>query len=204
MKINMDDQYTKHRLFFGILVGCFTLFLLAVGSFFIVTKGVLLKNTSSDESNFTQTKKETPENAAALKILTKEKKNLYKQGETITFIVTGSSKNQQVTGYDVVIRYDPVYLKFLALNNSNPEFQVLHNQEDYRLMVTGFTQLQDVKATTLSQTPLFEINFQSQQPGTAKLNIEYVPKSTKTSNLTNNKAVNILESVKGTSVEIIQ
>lgn len=200
----MDDQYRKHRLFFGILVGCFTVFLLAVGSFFIVTKGVLLKNISSNESNFTQTKKETPENAATLRILTKKKKNLYKQGETITFIVTGSSKNQPVTGYDVVIRYDPAYLKFLALNNSNPEFQVLHNQEDYRLMVTGFKQLQDVKATILSQTPLFEINFQSQQLGTAKLNIEYVPKGTKTSNLTNNKAVNILESVKGASVEIIQ
>lgn len=135
---------------------------------------------------------------------TKNQKKIFSQNEPIIISVFADSSNQSISGYDVVLIFDQQRINFSSAKSLINDFQVFTQQKENKLFITGTKKLSANQPIVFSQTPILEITFQPKQKGQINIFFDYQPKSTKDSNLINEKTQDILEKVEGISLEISQ
>jgi hypothetical protein len=127
----------------------------------------------------------------------------YSQSEKIIITAVADSQNQFITGFDVLINFDP---EFLSLTDKKSP--ALPNFDYFGSNQNGLLQTSAVQKTSIKQPQvfknqkLFEFEFTAKKSGKTQIGIVYMPNSTSDSNLINNDSQDILNNVKGVEITI--
>jgi len=122
------------------------------------------------------------------------------RGQDVTLFVYADSQNQDITGYDAVLRYDNTQLEFKTVT-SLIEGVDLYQTNDvaegnlYDLVITGVKSLTYQGQFLFNRTAVAEVTFRPLKSGEAKIAFMYEPGSNSDSNLIDGKNMDILSSV---------
>ena len=134
-------------------------------------------------------------------------KTEYTKGQQITVMIYANSYKASVTGYDVVVHYDPnvlVYSDVKSLQNGMDLLdtdEVLNNGK-HELIVTGVQALSKKDPFVFDNAELAELTFTAQAPGTVNLTPVYELGSNRDSNLFDGSTNEILSGVEGVTLVI--
>lgn len=133
---------------------------------------------------------------------TKDGKNIYTTSEQINLVVYASSDEKSITGYDIVINYDPKKVKFISNNNLLSNFQIFPYDGKGKVMLTGIKKISSNVSSSFADTILGEIVFQPLASGNISFLPEFIPGSKKDSNLIDSENKEVLGKVEGVSITI--
>lgn len=133
---------------------------------------------------------------------TKDGKNTYAVSEQINLVVYASSDEKSITGYDVVINYDPKKVKFIINNNLLSNFQIFPYDGKGKFMLTGIKNISSNVSSVFVNTALTEIVFQPLVSGNISFLPEFIPGSKKDSNLIDGGNKEVLGKVEGVNLTI--
>ncbi len=134
-------------------------------------------------------------------MVTKDGKTAYRKGDTMTVVVAADSKGDKITGYDAVLRYDPLLMtldKVTSLVEGMDLYQTETPSEEQGrtdLVVTGIQSVGQQDPFIFSNTALVEVSFVIKQASAAGVQLVFEPGQTTDSNLMNTQTQDILSSV---------
>jgi len=127
----------------------------------------------------------------------------YSQSEKILITAVADSQNQFITGFDVLIKFDP---EFLSLTDKKspalPNFDYFGSNENGLLQTSAVQKASITPPQVFKNQKLFEFEFTAKKSGKTQINIVYMPNSTSDSNLVSNESQDILNTVKGVELTI--
>lgn len=202
MKNNMEPQKNQHKLFFVSLFS--VLFLI----FVLLTVLVLSskKNIKKPEAMSTTVPSVMPTPSPEIgngQMILNTSRAPVTQNTMIPVTVEASSAGKAITGYDLILKYDPAYIQVVSHTNKNANFTIYKTDKQKQGMAI-FTGTKNFNATSqvLDNNELFDIQLKALKPGSTKVDIEYVPGSKADSNLVDTENKDILGRVAGIVVTI--
>ena len=131
----------------------------------------------------------------------------FRQGDKVTLFVYADAQNNQITGYDAVIHYNPRGLTYENLSSSleGMEVHATDNEIDEttrELVITGIRSTSRKDPFIFSNTALVEINFMAQQSGEGTVDLMFEPGSSTDSNIMNIHNQDILGATEGVTFTI--
>ena len=125
-----------------------------------------------------------------------------KVSEPITVIVYADSKHQPITGFDVVLSFNPEYTQFVSQKNLEENFDVFKTTDEGLIHITAIKKLNSNVLVLFDKTPLIEYTFQPIRSGKTDFTLIFSPGQKTDSNLINDKSEEILGEVENLNVEI--
>lgn len=180
------------------IISLFSLLILSATSFFLLFSLNKTKNQNQTGSINQIITKANPVGKIYLQI---EEKELF-LNQPFKLLVFADSSDEPITGFDVVLTYDPKKLEFKNLNSLIPEYQIFKKVEGNEIRITAIKPLEVKTLTIFKNTPLMEIFFSPQRPGETEVNLEFSPNAKNESNLINNQTEDILSQVEGVKLNI--
>lgn len=197
--------------------GASKLMLLSVGSLIVITVAiiaiVLFARDRVEEardvarSNALQEETEQTVVTGRIGLLPKGDASQIRRGETVTMFVYADSQEQEITGYDAVLRYDPAQLEFDSVISVLEGMDIYETEEalesgQNELIITGIQSLSQSEPFVFNNTALAEVTFNVLQSGEADIEIVYEPGSHRESNLITPRNQDILSTVVGATLEV--
>lgn len=145
-----------------------------------------------------------PQEKGVLSLKLKNGQTGFAVGQAVTVVVSASSDDKSITGFDAVLNFDPALLQYQSSFAQDPNFQVFSSIKDGKLMITGVKNLGVTDPTVLVDSPLVEVNFLTLKSGSANLDFEFKPPSKADSNLIDDKNNEVLGKVEGITINITQ
>ncbi len=136
-----------------------------------------------------------------LLLKTKTGESLFSVGQPITLVVVANSAGQPIAGYDVVVKYDPNSASFVSSKSLLDDFQAFPDKTASAAAITAVRKL-NVSNTPFTDTALAEFVFQPKSSGTLQFSLDFVPASTRDSNLIDETSKDILGGVQGITVRV--
>lgn len=214
----MDTHNKENHFFltaiFSFMIGVFILLLILVllmkrandaqlqslGSADMITNGYQPNNKSF-----------APTGRGVFTLTAKAAKPAYVAGDILTLVLTASSDNQVVSGYDAVLTYDEERLQFITAKNLQIDFETfVKDRPGAPLFFTGVKKISAQKPMVFDQTVLAELTFGvklkvennlevvNQKP--IDIGLEFIPGSTRDSNIINTDNLDILYQTNGLSI----
>src|SRR3989338_1851 len=191
------------------------LFLLIIG---IILIGFIAFNRSIFVRNLKPASPETQKSANTIDaatsrltgmigLTTKGGQTTFSKGQKVTLFVYADSKGQDITGYDAVVRYDHTYLAFEEVKSLPEGIDIYETNDEMSsnfsdLIVTGVKSLNHEDPFIFDNTAVAEITFTALERGEVNLSLVYEPGSSSDSNLIDNKNLDILNDIVGTTLVI--
>lgn len=125
-----------------------------------------------------------------------------KTGEEIELNVVADSNGREVSGWDIVVKYNPEQVSFSSEKNLVEGYDYVRRVRKELVNLTAIQKLETNKPVVLTGTPVFELKFRALKPGLISFDILYTPNVTSQSALWDLTTRNVLSSVIGTKVEI--
>ena len=131
----------------------------------------------------------------------------YKKGQTVTLFVYADSQEQEITGYDAVLRYDTNKIRFESVTSVLEGMDIYETEDaigaDTReLIVTGIQSMSQGEPFVFNNTALAEVTFTVLESGPVDISLVYEPGSQRESNLITSRNQDILSTVIGTTLEV--
>jgi hypothetical protein len=182
-------------------------FLIIIAGAVIITSWMVLKNGTlfQEETKFVFP---SPSIMQKPKInlvgsLRLEKSNpLAKISEPITITVYADSKRQPITGFDIVLSFNPQYMQYLNQKSLEENFDVFKTTNEGLLHITAIKKLNSNVLVSFEKTSLIEFTFQPIKLGTTDFTLIFSPGQKTDSNMINDKSEEILGKVQNLNVEI--
>lgn len=130
-----------------------------------------------------------------------------KVGESVVMTVTASSDSQPVSGYDIVITYNPAVLTFASAKSTQNDFSLLGVQKsEGKVTLIGSKKLSSTQSVVLSNTSLAELTFTAKSAGKGSVALQFSPGSSTDTNLWNgdSKPQDVLGSAISTVMVTVQ
>ena len=144
-----------------------------------------------------------PQNQIKSSMYLESKKTKYTLNEPITVTVYANSDTEPITGFDVVLLYDPTKLSYSEYSLlTNAAYDSALTKQPGKIMLTGYEKGSNLIKQSFSQTPLATFTFKPQAEGNAYLKLEYISASKTDSNLINSETVDILKTVGNLEISI--
>ncbi len=140
----------------------------------------------------------------SLILKTQEASVSYTIGQPITVQVYGDSADEEITGYDLVLQFDPKIVKYTANKAQFADFQSFVAQKEGAVSITAVKKLNAITPSVFKNSLVHEFTFQAVAPGNTSITFDYVPGSKKESNLMNTKSEDILGSMTAVPVSVGQ
>lgn len=194
---NFLSWLRTHKKLVATLAAIFFL-LVALGYFGSKTIQNLLNKTTSQNQITEQVQIDTTSS-----MLITSPKTSYTLAEKIPVGVKASSSESLVTGFDVVIKYDPAFLT-LSKRNSPPltDFLYYGQNTDNLIQVSAVRKPNQNTLQTFNNSELFGFEFTPVKAGKTTLRIVYLPNSTSDSNILDNNSNDVLGSARGLELTI--
>lgn len=171
------------------------------GFLFFLSYGSLKNLISPPKSPDSTGNQSTAQNLTSLILTTPKLK--YSQSEKIIITAVADSQNKFITGFDVLIKFDP---EFLSLTDKKspalPNFDYFGSNENGLLQTSAVQKTSITAPQVFKNQKLFEFEFTAKKSGKTQINIVYMPNSTSDSNLINNNSQDILNNAKGVEITI--
>ncbi len=131
----------------------------------------------------------------------------FRQGDKVVLFVYADAQNNQITGYDAVIHYNPKGLTYEAVSSTleGMEVHTTDNQikeETRELVITGIRSTSRKDPFIFSNTALVEITFMAQQSGPSQVDVMFEPGSSTDSNIMNVHNQDVLGATEGVTVTV--
>ena len=131
----------------------------------------------------------------------------FRKGQSVTLFVYADSRGQEITGYDVVLRYDTTKVRFESVKSVLEGMDIYETEGEVapntsELIVTGVQSLDQNDPFMLSQTALAEVTFTVLDRGPVEIDLVYEPGSQRESNLITSRNQDILSTVVGTTLDV--
>ncbi len=157
-----------------IILGLTFVFLsaLLIGVLVLVRKKVVYKQRTGKgkkmSSVFNKTVKKIPANSPYITLTTV--KNRVKTGESIEVYARFNSKTEKVTGFDVVVHYNPKLVSYSQTESLDPSFKLsIFKRPDY-VVITGTKSLKNTPSVVKGR--IAKIEFVAKEKGKAKFEVE--------------------------------
>lgn len=131
-------------------------------------------------------------------------KKSFHVGDEIVFLVVGDTGGQAIRGYDAVFRFDKNIVSYASEKDLFPTFAYVIRPRGSWIMISGEQKIESQKDTVLKNRNLMEIRFKAEKAGVAYFPMSFVVDRLSDSNLIDTKSNDILTSVSGVIVQIIQ
>ena len=193
------------------------IFIYLLGIFFVLFVGTGLfmmrqgQQSQPQEQAATTTKNPTPSPSLApvgplsqylfLKTDAPEETASYKVGSEVNFNLVGNSVDNNITGYDVVIAYEPTAFDLIKAESVLPDFKVYSYKRDNYLILTVVKELQSITPTVFSDTKLITLTFQPKKTGRYNFSLISTNEKGKTDFITD-KTETIMPQVNSLTVEV--
>ena len=126
----------------------------------------------------------------------------YKIGEMITVKVLASSDSQSISGFDLVVNYDPTKIKYMSNSLLDKDFQAIVKDKKGVLKITAYKINDNAKNKVFDKTDLVDLNFAAIKASTANLSLMFAKNQTNDTNLLNDQNEDVLTRVTSTAVSI--
>lgn len=202
MKSNMEPQKNQHKLFFVSLFS--VLFLIFVLLIVLVLSSK--KNIKKPEAMSTTVPSAMPTPSPEIgngQMILNTSRAPVTQNTLIPVTVEASSAGKAITGYDMILKYDPAYIQVVSHTNKNTNFTIYKTDKNKEGLAI-FTGTKNFNATSqvLDNNELFDIQLKALKPGNTKVDIEYIAGSKADSNLVDTENKDILGRVAGITITI--
>lgn len=202
MKSNMETQKNQHKLFFVSLFS--VLFLIFVLLIVMVLSSK--ENIKKSESMTTTLPSAIPTPSPEIgngQIILNTSRAPVTQNALIPVTVVASSEGKAITGYDLILTYDPAFIEVVSHTNKNANFTIYKTDKnkDGKVIFTGTKNFNAV-SQVFENSELFDIQLRALKAGTTKVGIEYVPGSKADSNLVDTENKDVLGRVAGITVTV--
>lgn len=193
----------EHKRFYMVIFSLLTVFfVLLIMAVFVLKKEqkekVELTTIFTEQGEITQAAQET----ASFKLSTKEGETNYQVGELVTLLVAADSKGASITGYDVILNFDPKMVSFVEVKGRLDEFQVFSSTKDGKVFVSAIKKLNAKQESVFSETQLIGVNFKTTDTGEVNFTFDFIEGATNESNLIDEKSQDVLRQVEGMKVVI--
>lgn len=164
-----------------------------------------ISNNTVQKTETTDAMKE-PE-TGLLGLSTQGGKTSYKKGDEITVLAYANSHSSKVTGYDIVIHYDPNLISFNDVKSMQNGVDLLDTDLEldngmHELIVTGVQSLSQKESFVFDGTQIAELTFTAIGTGTFDMKPIYEKGSNRESNLLDDSTNEILSGVEGVTLEL--
>jgi hypothetical protein len=198
----METQKNQHKLFFISLFS--VLFLIFVLLIIVVLVGK--KNGKKPESMQTIMPKTQVSPTPIIgngQIILNTSRAPVAVNDLIPVTVIASSATKAITGYDVILKYDPAFIQVVSHTNKNDNFTIYKTDKtkDGMVIFTGSKNFNS-KSITLENNELFDIQLKALKQGQTSIDVEYTPGSKADSNLVDTDNMDVLGRVEGISLTI--
>lgn len=131
----------------------------------------------------------------------------YRKGQTVTIFVYADSQEQEITGYDAVLRYDTTQVKFENVKSVLEGMDVYEtedavSEEASELIITGIQSISQSEPFVFNNTALAEVTFTTLANGPIDIDVVYEPGSQRESNLITSRNQDILSTVTGITLDV--
>lgn len=122
----------------------------------------------------------------------------------LTIQVYANSDNKPIVGYDVILNYNPEVVSLTSNASLLTDFQSIVQKGKNNIKIVAFKNPASQKSIVFANTPLVEILFTPKRTGVSNFSLEYIPGSTKDSNLMTEESdtKDILGGVENVSVTV--
>lgn len=146
---------------------------------------------------------QTIERQGSITLMTKDKSQTVSFAKPIHIIISADSAGESLTGFDAVLQFDTSALSFVSATSLDPAFTLYKNNRDTGLNMTGVIEVGDNMPHVFVNAPLVEVVLQPKKIGSATVVLQMSPGETNDSNLINNQTSDILGSVTGVTVDVV-
>ncbi len=134
-------------------------------------------------------------------------KTTYNKGDEITVLAYANSHSSKVTGYDIVIHYDPHLISYNDVKSMQNGVDLLDTDLEldngmHELIVTGVQSLSQKEPFMFDGTQIAELTFTAIGTGTFDMKPIYEKGSNRESNLLDDSTNEILSGVEGVTLEL--
>lgn len=134
-------------------------------------------------------------------------KTTYKKGDEIAVLAYANSHSSKVTGYDIVIHYDPRLISYNDVKSMQNGVDLLDTDLEldngmHELIVTGVQSLSQKEPFVFDGTQIAELTFTAIGTGTFDMKPIYEKGSNRESNLLDDSTNEILSGVEGVTLEL--
>ncbi|QQG44208.1 MAG: hypothetical protein HYW86_05110 [Candidatus Roizmanbacteria bacterium] len=199
----MENQTETKKPFPIVIIFPILLVILLIAVAFFIYKKNLVKNEGAVSTSIAPSV--APSIAlvkGSLTLLPNPSKKPLVAGETIYLNVSADSSNSSITGYDVVVKYDPSVVSYVSQKNLLSDFQVFAQNDNGKLSLTGIKKISVTSTVTFQNTVISELTFKALKSGKASFEIEFLPGSKKDSNLIDDKNNDVLGTVNGVEITV--
>lgn len=200
--------------------GTSRVFLLSILSLFVITIAIVgivvfARNRVREARNYARSErlqevtKSSTVTTGTLGLAPKGSATSYRAGQTVTLFVYADSKEQEITGYDAVLRFDPKKIRFESVKSVLDGMEIYETEDQLEngmseLIVTGIQGLGTSKPFVFNNTALVEVTFTVLDAGPISVDLMYEPGSQRESNLITTHNQDIVSSVMGTTLNETQ
>ncbi|OGK21535.1 hypothetical protein A3C23_04835 [Candidatus Roizmanbacteria bacterium RIFCSPHIGHO2_02_FULL_37_13b] len=128
----------------------------------------------------------------------KDDQKSYSINDNVYLYAYADSLQIPIIGYDLVLKYDKESLKFVQVKSLQDDFVVSSFSTEDALNITGIKKLSSSYGTIFDNNQLLELVFKPKKEGRANIEIDFTQGKSTDSNLTDEKATDILGSVEPT------
>lgn len=89
----------------------------------------------------------------------------------VDIIIAADSNNKAISGYDILLNYDPQSFSFLKEESLSPNFDIYKNEKTGTISLTGIKKLQNKSDVVFSNTQLVKLSFRPLKVGTFNFTI---------------------------------
>lgn len=129
-------------------------------------------------------------------------KNNYPLSETIPISIKASSATSIVTGFDVLIEYDPQFLTILNKKSPPLEDFIYYGQNTDKTIQVSAVAKPNSKDQIFENTTLFDLELKPVKSGKTTLKLIYLPNATNDSNIIDTSSNDILGSARGLELQL--
>lgn len=126
----------------------------------------------------------------------------YKLGELIIVQVLANSDNQSVSGFDLVVTYNPTKLKYMSNEVLDKDFQAITKNNKGILKITAYKTTSDVGGKVFADKALVSLNFAPITTGEASISLMFAKNQTNETNLLNDQNEDVLTIIKSANITI--
>lgn len=110
-------------------------------------------------------------NKGDFEIISRDRRTIYAQNESIAVIIGASSANKQITSFDIAIRFDPKLVTYISSKSILGGYAITAQLTQNTLFITGYTKPGTTPNTTLNKTGLVELVFKANELGVTKFEL---------------------------------
>lgn len=162
----MENPKPNNKVVIYLLIGFFVVFVGSGAMLMSDTKSAANKKSVVNNSTIKQQVMEIPTPMPTKGSLVLSSESIQDSvGDTIILTVTADSLGENITAYDVIVKYDPLAFDFVKGTSLDPQFQVYSFKDESQIIMTVVKTTQSKTTSVFTEKPVLNLSFQAKKAG---------------------------------------